>query len=388
MKAALSFRNSWTGSRSPSFVGWVREHRGDYRVRRLSCLDQFYIMAFAQLSYRESLRDIETFLRAAPTKPYHLGIRARISRSTLADANEKRDSEIYAKLAAILIARAKRAYAGETTLQNLKHAVYAFDSSVIDLSLKLFPWGHFKKHCSGVKLHTLLNVVTHIPSFVRITLAKVADMTLLDELPLEPGAVYVVDRGYLDYERLRRIDQAGAFFVTRTRKRFRFRRLRSHALNEQPGVRSDQTVRLVNPVPRSKYPDSLRRIRYVDPETGKKLTFITNNFNWPALIVAGMYKSRWSVELFFKWIKQHLRLKAFFGTSLNAVKTQVWIALSVYLLLALMKKDLNLPHSLHTIAQLLSLSLFQKLPLPQLFTETNGNSETPEICNSLPLFDF
>jgi hypothetical protein len=366
----------------------VLKHRGDFRVRKLSCLDQFYIMAFAQLSYRESLRDIETFLRAAPSKPYHLGIRARVSRSTLADANEKRDSNLYANLAAVLIARAQRAYAGQPALLNLDRTVYAFDSSVIDLSLKLFPWGHFKKNCSGVKLHTLLNVASHIPSFVCITLAKVSDVSLLDQLIYEPGAVYVVDRGYLDYARLYRIDQARAFFVTRTKKRYRFRRVRSHPVEGQMGVRSDQRVRLVNPVPKKRYPDALRRIRFVDPETEKRLSFITNNFEWSALTIADLYKARWHVELFFKWIKQHLRIKAFFGTSLNAVKTQIWIALCVYLLLALIKKELQLSQSLHTIAQLFSLSLFQKVPLLELFTQTTSTNETSSSCKSLTLFEI
>lgn len=366
----------------------VRELRSDYRVRKLSCLDQFYIMAFAQLSYRESLRDIETFLRASPSKPYHLGIRARVSRSTLADANERRGSQLYASLAEVLIARAQRAYADQPSLLNLNHAVYAFDSSVIDLSLKLFPWGHFKKDCSGVKLHTLLNVVSHIPSFVRITLAKVSDVNLLDQLSYEPGAVYVIDRGYLDYARLYRIDRAGAFFVTRTKKRYRFRRVRSRSVEAQPGVRSDQRVHLVNSVPKRKYPDSLRRIRYVDPETNKRLSFITNNFEWSALTIAELYKARWHVELFFKWIKQNLRIKAFFGTSLNAVKTQIWIALCVYLLLALLKRELCLPQSLHTIAQLLSLTLFQKIPLLELFTETNVTDQLDRSCKSLMLFEI
>jgi len=366
----------------------VRELRSDYRVRKLSCLDQFYIMAFAQLGYRESLRDIETFMRATPSKPYHLGIRARVSRSTLADANEKRDAQLYARLAGILMARAQRAFAGYTPLFNLQHAVYAFDSSVIDLSLKLFPWGHFKKGSSGVKLHTLLDVATHIPSFVCLTLAKIHDVNLLDELAFEAGAVYVVDRGYLDYARFYRIHLAGAFFVTRAKKSYRFRRLRSRPVGEQTGVRSDQRVRMVNPAAKQRYPDALRRIRYVDPKTQKRFTFITNNFEWSALTVADMYKARWQVELFFKWIKQHLRIKAFFGTSLNAVKTQIWVALSVYLLLALMQKELRLTPSLHTIAQLLSLNLFQKVPLVELFSKTVDPNDSDHSCKPLTLWDF
>lgn len=366
----------------------VARYQGDYRVREMTCVDQFYCMAFAQLSYRESLRDIEACLRSAPTKLYHLGIRARVARSTLADANEGRDARIYSDLAQILMQTAQQLYAEDEWWRTLKRAVYALDSSVIELSLKLFPWAEYKAHSSGVKLHTLLNVATHIPNFVRITRAKIHDVNLLDELPIEPGAVYIMDRAYVDYARLYRIAQNGAFFVTRPRKDSRFRRTASRPANRERGLLVDQTVRLVNFRPARKYPDSLRRIRYLDLERGKHLTFLTNNFNWAGLTIAELYKARWQVELFFRWIKQHLRIKAFYGTTENAVKTQLWIALSVYLILAILKKELRLSLSLHSISQILSVNLFEKTPLPQLLTESTCTESPDSELNSLPLFDF
>ena len=366
----------------------VARYKGDHRVHSLSCLDQFYCMSFAQLSFRESLRDIEACLRGAPTKLYHLGIRGRVSRSTLADANEARDCRIYADLAQVLMQTARRLYANDEWALTLKRAVYAFDSSVIELSLRMFPWARYKPHASGVKLHALLNVATHIPTFARITRAKIHDVNLLDDLPVEPGAVYVLDRGYVDYKRLFRISQNRAFFVTRPKKSFRFRRTQSHPIDRSKGVRLDQTVRLVSFYPAKNYPDSLRRIRYTDVERNKQLTFITNNFTWAAATIADLYKSRWEVELFFKWLKQHLRIKAFFGTSENAVKTQIWIALCVYLILAIMKKELALPHSLHTLSQIFSVNLFEKTPLQQLLAEATCTQIDDQLHKSGTLFDF
>lgn len=366
----------------------VARYDGDRRVRTLSCLDQFYCMSFAQLSFRESLRDIEACLRGAPSKLYHLGIRGRVSRSTLADANEKRDSRIYADIAQALMQTARRLYKDDEWALNLTRAVYAFDSSVIELSLRMFPWAEYKPYASGVKLHTLLNVATHIPTFVRLTRAKVHDVNLLDEMPVEPGAVYVLDRGYVDYGRLYRIAQNGAFFVTRPRKSFRFRRTKSNPVDQTTGVRVDQCVRLLSFYPAKNYPDTLRRVRYVDTERNKKLTFITNNFAWAATTIADLYKCRWEVELFFKWLKQHLRIKAFFGTSENAVKTQIWIALSAYLILAIMKKELVLPHSLHTLSQIFSVNLFEKTPLQQLLAEATCTQIDDPVRKSLSLFDF
>ena len=366
----------------------VTRYEGDYRVRELSCLDQFYAMAFAQLSFRESLRDIELCLRGASNKLYHLGIRAHISRSTLADANERRDARIYADLVQHLMFRARKLYREDESWHRLSRAVYALDSSVIELSLKLFPWANYKLHSSGIKLHTLLNVATHVPSFVRLTPAKIHDVRVLDELPIEPGAVYVLDRAYVDYARLRRITQHGAYFVSRPRKDCHFRRTSSRPVDRERGLLLDQTVYLVHRRSVRKYPDALRRIRYVDRERNKRLMFITNNFNWAAMTIAELYKSRWEVELFFKWIKQHLRIKAFDGTSENAVKTQIWIALSVYLILAILKKELRLPHSLHTISQILSVNLFEKVQLPQLLAESTCSKMRNEDHKSLPLFDF
>jgi hypothetical protein len=366
----------------------VDTYSGNYRMRTLSCRDHFFVMAFAQLSFRESLRDIESCLRAAPTKPYQLGIRTRVSRSTLADANEKRDWRIYEGLAQILLHRAQRVYAGQAYYKHFRRAVYAFDSTTIELSLKLFPWSYYKKDSGGVKLHTQLNVSSHIPSFLRVTRARIHDVNLVDDLSIEPGAVYVFDRGYVDFERLHRIAKAGAFFVIRARKNARFRRTQSHPTDGLAGVVSDHSVRLSSFYTVQAYPDTLRRIRYTSPENGKRFIFVTNHFGWSPLTVADMYKARWSVELFFKWIKQHLRIKAFYGTTENAVKTQLWIALSVYLMLALIKKDLDLPHSLHSMSQVLSLHLFEKIPLQELFARTHCKKQDYPSSNPRLLFDF
>jgi Transposase DDE domain/Domain of unknown function (DUF4372) len=375
----------------PSFRTCVSRYRGDYRTRSLSCLDQFLCLAFAQLTYRESLRDIETCLRVSAPKLYHMGFRGRVCRSTLADANEKRDWRIFHDFASTLIATAGKLYAGQNWGRNLQRSVYALDSTTIDLCLQLFPWATFKQGKAGVKLHTLLNVVTHIPSFIHITKANVHDVRALDELPVESGAVYLLDRAYVDYARLHRLVRAGAHFVTRPRKSARFRRKCSMPVSDadrSAGVTSDQHVRLSSFYSRKGYPDILRRVRFVDPETRKKFKFITNNLDWTPLTIALLYKSRWQVELFFRWIKQHLRIKAFYGTSENAVKTQVWTAVSIYVLVAIIKKRLNLPHSLYSILQVLSVSLFEKVPLSELFAASTVLPDDDDPCNSLNLFEF
>lgn len=370
------------------FRNCVERYDGNRRVRTLSCLDQFYAMAFAQLSYRESLRDIEACLRAAPTKLYHLGIRGRVSRSTLADSNEKRDWKIYHDFAQGLMATARTLYAGETWGRNLKSTVYAFDSTVIELCLSLCPWAKFGRHDAAVKVHTLLNVRTQIPSFIRVTPRRVHDVTLLDELPVEPGSVYVMDRGYVDYKRLYTLAKAAAYFVTRARKKSRFVRQRSLPADHAAGIRSDQIVRPLKFYPSKNYPDCLRKIRYTDPLTQKQLVFLTNNFAWAATTIALLYKSRWQVELFFKWIKQNLRIKAFYGTSENAVKTQLWICIAVYMLVAILKKRLHLNLSMHSILQVLSLNLFEKVPLLQLFATSGVPVLGDQSPNQLSLFDF
>jgi hypothetical protein len=373
---------------SRDFRRCVRRYRGDHRARRLSCLDQFLGMAFAQLTFRESLRDIEACLRSAPTKLYHMGFRGRIARNTLAVANQKRDWRIYGDFALGLIATAQTLYADEPWGLLLKRAVYALDSTTIDLCLALFPWAKFRKKKGGIKVHTLLNVRTHIPAFVCVTPALVHDVNILDEITVEPGAIYVMDRAYLDYSRLYRVKTCGAFFVTRPKKNSQFARVYSRPINKAAGIRSDHTVRLSSFYPTKDYPDQLRRIRFLDPETKKKLSFLTNNFEWAATTIAAIYKSRWQIELFFKWIKQHLRIKAFYGTSENAVKTQIWISISVYVLVALFKRRLNLPQSLYEILQVLSVTLFEKIPVQQLFARTDVPENAGDSSNQLLLFDF
>ena len=366
----------------------VARYNGNYRVRTLSCLDQFYVMAFAQLSYRESLRDIEACMRAAPNKLYHLGIRGHISRSTLADANEKRDWRIYHDFARGLMDVARSLYGHESWGRNLKSTVYAFDSSIIELCLSLCPWAKFGRNDAAIKVHTLLNVQTHIPSFIRVTPRRTPDVKLLDELLVEPGSVYLMDRGYVDYKRLYALAKAAAYFVTRARKGSRFVRQRSLPVDPSTGVRSDQVVRPKKFYPAKNYPDCMRKIRYIDPETKKKLVFLTNNFNWAATTIALLYKSRWRVELFFKWIKQNLRIKAFYGTSENAVKTQIWISVAVYMLIAILKKRLRLELSMHSILQVLSLNLFEKVSLPELFTDSSVHDYGGDSSNQLLLFEF
>jgi len=345
------------------FQKCVERYRGNFHVRSMNCYTQFMIMAFAQLTYRESLRDIETCLRSLRTKLYHSGIRTRVARSTLADANEKRDWRIFSDFAHVLIDQATDLYADQDFGVDLKQAAFALDSTVIDLCLSLFPWAKFRHYDAGIKLNTLLSLRGYIPRVVIVSSARVHDVNFLDQLAFEPGAFYIMDRGYLDFQRLYSIHQSSAFFVTRPRKNATFRRRYSHPVDKQQGLRFDQTVLLTSFYSLKGYPDPLRRIGYYDTRTQKKLVFLTNNFTEPALTITQLYRCRWQIELFFKWIKQHLRIKAFYGTSENAVKTQIWIAISVYLLVAIIKKRLQLPHSLYTILQILSVTLFEKIPI-------------------------
>ena len=366
----------------------VQRYAGNWRVRGFSCFDQFLSMAFAQLTGRESLRDIETCLRAMATKLYHAGFRGNVSRSTLADANESRDWRIYGDFAQVLITTARRLYAQDDFGLELKATAYALDSTTIDLCLALFPWAKFRKTKGAVKLHTLLDLRGCIPSVIIVTDGKVHDVNILDQLVFEPGAFYIVDRAYLDFARLRTIGQAGAFFVTRAKKNFDCRRLYSRPVDKTTGLRCDQSVILCGFYSNCDYPEQLRRIRFVDPETSKRFTFLTNNFALDALTVAELYRRRWRVELFFKWIKQHLRIKAFFGTSRNAVMTQVWIAISVYVLVAIVRKRLRLEQSPYTILQILSLALFEKTPILQVLSQQNYRESEQVASAQLTLFDL
>ena len=345
------------------FQKCVARYAGDRYLKNLSCWDQYLAMAFAQLTYRESLRDIEACLRSVGAKLYHMGFRGNVARSTLADANESRDWRIYADFAQVLIAIARPLYARDPIGIDLDQSLYALDSTTIDLCLSLFPWAKFRKKKAAVKMHTLLDLHGNIPTFIRITDGKVHDVNLLDEIMPEPGAFYVMDRGYIDFQRLFVFTLSAAFFVVRTKSNILLQRRYSHAVDKSTGVRSDQTVILTSFESASAYPDALRRVSYFDAETNKRLKFLTNNFALPALTIAQIYKCRWQVELFFKWIKQHLRIKAFYGTSENAVKTQIWIAVSVYVLVAIVRKQLELDASLYQILQILSVSLFEKTPI-------------------------
>ena len=366
----------------------VRRYKGAYRLRKFSCWDQFLCMAFAQLTYRESLRDIQTCLRSSGTKLFGLGIRGKVSRSTLAKANELRDWRIYADFALHMIGEAQKLYAGEAWGRNLKRSVYALDATTIDLCLSLFPWAKFRRKKGAIKVHTLLDVVTRIPTVIRITAGNVHEVNILDELCFEPGAIYLVDRGYVDFTRLHRLHLSGAFFVTRTKKNARFRHSASRPVDKQKGFRCDQTVHLVSPIPALAYSESLRRIGYTDPETKKRLTFITNNFQWAPGTIAALYRSRWRVELFFKWIKQNLRIKSFFGTTENAVKTQIWIAVTMYVLAAIVKKTLSLTQPLAAMLQVLSVLPFEKTPLSELLCKKDLLKNTSETSKQLTLFDF
>ena len=367
----------------------VKRYNGNHYVKSFTCLDQFLCMAFAQLSYRESLRDIESCMRAMQKKLYHLGIRGTVSKSTLADANEKRDWRIYADFAQVLISIARELYTNDDFGVELDETVYALDSSTIDLCLALFPWARFRKRKAAIKLHTLLDLRGSIPSFISITDGKVHDVNILDQLIPEPGAIYIMDRAYLDFERLYLLNQCMAFFVIRSKINTQMRRLYSHKIDKSTGLRSDQTIVLTGVKSRIQYPDKLRRVKFFDNKKGRSFSFLSNNFILPALIIAELYRCRWQVELFFKWVKQHLRIKAFFGTSENAVKTQIWIAVSVYVLVAIVKKQMRLHDmSLYTILQILSVTLFEKTQLLQLFTSSAYNIPQGDGGNQLKLFNY
>lgn len=365
----------------------VKRYNGNYKIKRFTCWEQFLCMAFAQLTYRESLRDIEACLRATQKKLYHMGIHSKASRNTLANANQVRDWRIYADFAQALIGIARKLYVNEDFGVELQQTAYALDATIIDLCLSLFPWAKFRNRKGAIKLHTLIDLRGSIPAFVIITHGKVHDVIVLDDLIMEAGAIYIMDRGYLDFRRLHRIQQSSAFFVTRAKSNFKFKRLYSNRVDKSIGIQCDQIIVLTGFYAKKDYPDKLRRIRYYDAENNKTLVFLTNNFTLPALTIAKLYRCRWQVELFFKWIKQHLRIKAFYGTTENAVKTQIWIAISVYVLVAIVKKRLNLNHSLYTILQILSVTLLEKIQLLQAFSSTDDIEADGDSCNQLNLFN-
>lgn len=366
----------------------VARYQGDRYIKKLSCWEQFLAMAFAQLAYRESLRDIEACLGAVGPKLYHMGFSAAVARSTLADANEVRDWRIFADFAQVLIRTAVKLYANDAIGIADVRELYALDSTTIDLCLALFPWARFRKHKAAVKMHTLLDLHGSIPTFIRITNGKVHDVNILDELILEAGAFYVMDRGYIDFERLYRFVLESAFFVVRTKSNVLLQRRYSRPVDKSTGLRSDHTVILTSPGSARVYPDALRRVTYCDPETGKRLRFLTNNFTLPPLAIAEIYKKRWTVELFFRWIKQHLRIKAFYGVSENAVKTQIWIAVSVYVLVAIVRKRLGVEVSLYQLLQIFSMTLFEKTPILRALQQDDSQNNLSLDLNQLNLFDF
>ena len=371
-----------------TFARIVARYHGDHSVQTFPCTEQSRAMAFAQLTYRESLRDIEACLSAQPAKLWHMGFRGPVRRSTLADANQSRDWRIYAELAQRLIAQARRLYVGETLSVDLKETVYALDSTTIDLCLSLFPWAHFRSTKAAVKMHTLLDLRGNIPSFIHISDGKLHDVHALDMLVPEAGAIYVMDRGYVDFTRLYRLHEAGAFFVTRAKSNLNAHRVYSAATDRTTGVIADQTIALDGHYTKRDYPEHLRRVRFRDPKTGKPLVFLTNMTAQPALTICDLYKSRWQVELFFKWIKQHLRIKAFYGTSENAVKTQIWIAVSVYVLVAIIRKRLKLDASLYTLMQVLSVTVFEKASIESVILQTADSFEPVMDDNQLNLFNY
>ena len=370
-----------------TFRRCVDFYQGNFSVKSFTCLDQFRAMAFAQLTYRESLRDIEACLRAQGNKLYHMGIRAKVSRSTLADANENRDWRIYSDLAHSLIPVARKLYLDDDFGVELDQTVYALDASTIDLCLSVFPWAQFRKAKGAIKLHTLLDLRGNIPTFIHISDGKEHEVNILDDLIAEAGAFYVMDRGYLDFFRLYRLTKACAFFVIRAKKNLACQRLYSNPVDRSTGLICDQTIMLTGPVSSQFYPDKLRRIKLRDAETSKILVFLTNNFDLPARTIAQLYRSRWQIELFFKWIKQNLRIKAFYGTSENAVKTQIWIAVTIYLMIAILKKRLKIDASLYTILQILSVTAFERTPIKQLLTDSANNYEQADNDNQLNLFN-
>ena len=366
----------------------VKRYRGNYKVKSFSCLDQFLCMAFAQLTYRESLRDIEACLRSMQNKLYHMGIRGGVSRNNLANANETRDWRIYADFAQVLIHQAQSLYADDDFGVELDQTVYALDTTTIDLCLSLFPWARFQKRKAGIKLHTALDLRGSIPIFIKITDARVYDLCILDELIPEAGSFYIMDRGFLDFTRLYTLNLFNAYFIIRARSNIKFRRIYSHPVNKHTGLKCDQTITLTGVDSPKYYPEKLRRVRFFDRENNNHLTFLTNNFILPADTIAQLYKCRWQIELFFKWIKQHLRIKSFYGTSENAVKTQIWIAISVYLLVAIIKKLLNLEMSLYTFLQILSVTVFEKVPILQVLREFSDTEQPDDTCKQLKLFEL
>ncbi len=371
-----------------SFRKYVNRYKGNYKVQSFSCWEQFLVMCFAQLTYRESLRDIESCLRAMNKKLYHMGITSKISRSTLAKANENRDWRIYHDFAMVLIKIAKDLYQDEKLFEELDETIYALDSSTIDLCLTLFPWAKYKKTKSAIKLHTLLDLQNNIPSFIYITDGSVHDVNILDILITEVGAYYVMDKGYIDFQRLYTLNQGKAYFVTCAKKNMKFRRVYSNKVDKATGVLCDQIIRLTNRKTNEKYPDKLRRVKYFNLEMNKKFVFITNNFSLSSTTIANLYKQRWQIELFFKWIKQHLRIKSFYGTSSNAVKTQIWIAVSTFVLLAIVKKRLKIEQSIYTFLKVISISIFEKTPILQLFDDSDYISNNTVVPNQLFLFDL
>jgi len=370
------------------FQRCVARYNGDRRTKTFSCHDQFLVMAFAQLTFRESLRDIEVCLRAIDSRLYHMGVRGKVSRSTLADANERRDWRIYHDFAMVLIARARALYANEPLVCELVNTIYALDSTTIDLCLSMFPWAEFRRAKGAIKLHTLLDLRGAIPAFVLISQGKTHDVHALDAITFEAGAYYIMDRAYVDFKRLYTLNKSLSYFVTRAKSNFNYRRVLSSPVDKSTGLRSDQRVRLRGYYQAKDYPEALRRITFVDAKTRKIYTFLTNNFQLPALTIANLYHERWQVEIFFKWIKQHLRIKAFYGTSPNAVKTQIWIALSTYLLIVILRKQLRLDHNLHTILQFLSLTLFEKTLISEAISHKTYTLTEGDADRQLTLFDL
>ena len=370
------------------FQECVTRYEAGRKLRRFSCWDQWLCMAFAQLTHRESLRDIEACLRAVPSKLYHLGIRGHVSRSTLADANEHRDWRVYADLARVLIGIARPLYANEPFGMDLDEIVYALDATTVDVSISLCPWAPYARSRGAVKIHTLLDLRGNIPTFIDITHGRCNDLRVLDQLVFEPGAFYVMDRAYVHFERLFRLNQTGAFFVTRAEKKTQYRRQYSRPVDRSVGLRADQTIRLTGVTTRHTYPAALRCVRYYDAATDKRFTFLTNNFLLPAFTIAQLYRSRWNIEVFFKWIKQHLRIKSFYGNSENAVKTQIWIAIGVYVLVAIAKKRLQIDASLYSFLQVVGVTAFEKSPILQVFQNTHSQTAPANLASQLSLFDF
>lgn len=366
----------------------VRRYSGDYKIKHFFCLDQFLCLAFAQLTYRESLRDIEACLQTMKKRLYHMGIRGRVSRCNLANANETRNWRIYADFAQVLIAEARRIYHDEDIGLKLKETVFAFDSTTIDLCLSLFPWAKFRKRKGAIKLHTLLDLRGSIPTFIQMTDGKTHDVRILDDLPLESGAFYILDRAYLDYARLYTLHRHSVFFVIRAKSNLQSRRLSSRPVDKTMDLTSDQTIALTGRKSKADYPEPLRRVRFFDRENDRHLTFLTNNFLQPALTIAKLYKLRWQVELFFRWIKQNLRIKSFYGTSENAVRTQIWVAITVYALVAIIKKNLAMELPLYNFLQILSVTAFEKIPLNQLLTFSDDHDSMADDANQLVLFNL